>query len=278
MSLSFDPGPIVALALAAGLYARAVRVLRSRGHRVWAWQQVAWYAGIVLLALALVGPFDALADELLSAHMAQHVLIADLAAPLLLIGLRTPVLVFYLPRPVLVTLARRRRLRQVFRTLRRPLVAVPIYIGVLYAWHLGFLFEGALRNEWMHLLQHWSFVAASVLVWWAPLEPKRRRVPGELWKAGHVLGARLGGMMLGMAFLAMRTPVYGDFYGDAARAYGLTPLADQQIGGGLMMLVDLLVMFGAFGFFFWRAAADSDRTQASSETDGAPPSGTLATR
>ncbi len=275
--MSFDPGPIVALALAAGLYARAVRVLRCRGRRVWVWQQVAWYAGIVLLALALFGPFDALADKLLSAHMAQHVLIADLAAPLLLVGLRTPVLVFYLPRPVLVTLARRRRLRAVFRTLRRPLVAVPVYIGVLYAWHLGFLFEGALRNEWLHLLQHWSFVGASVLVWWAPLEPKRARVPGKLWKAGHVLGARLGGMMLGMAFLAMRVPLYGDFYGDAARAYGLTPLADQQIGGGLMMVVDLVVMLGAFGFFFWRAAEDSDRAEQDSlGVEPAARSGTLA--
>jgi putative membrane protein len=254
-----DPGPIVALALLAALYARATFVLRRRGHRVSAWQQLAAYAGLALMALALVGPFDALADELLSAHMAQHVLIADLAAPLLLIGLRTPVLVFLLPRPALVALARRRTLRRVLRTLSRPLVAVPVYIGVLYAWHLGSLFEGALRSEWLHLLQHWSFVAASVLVWWAPLEPGRARVGGELWKAGHVLGARVGGMMLGMAFLAMRTPLYGDFYGDSARTYGLTPLADQQIGGGLMMVVDLVVMLAALAFFFWRAAGDSDR-------------------
>ena len=277
VSVPLDPGPIAAVVLSGALYARAIRILRRRGQRISVWQQISWYAGLLLLALALVGPFDSLADELLSAHMAQHVLIADLAAPLLLIGLRTPVLVFYLPRPVLVTLAHRRRLRSVFRTLRKPLVAVPVYIGVLYAWHLGFLFEGALRNEWLHLLQHWSFVASSLLVWWAPLEPKRRRVAGELWKAGHVLGARLGGMMLGMAFLAMRFPLYGDFYGDAARAYGLTPLSDQQIGGGLMMVVDLVVMLGALGFFFWRAAEDSDRAEQDSlGVEPAARSGTLA--
>ena len=270
-----DPGPLVTLALAGALYGRAALNLRRRGRRVAIWQLVSWYAGLALLALALVGPFDALADGLLSAHMAQHVLIADLAAPLLLIGLRTPVLVFLLPRPVLATLARRRTLRRIFRTLRRPLVAVPVYIGILYAWHLGPLFEGALRNEWLHLLQHWSFVGASILVWWAPLEPKRARVPGELWKAAHVLGARLGGMMLGMALLAMRSPLYGDFYGDAAGAYGLTPLADQQIGGGLMMVVDLLVMLAALGFFFWRAAADSDAATASARSPQPRPAAEL---
>ena len=278
MGVSLDPGPIVVLVLAAALYGRAVVVLRRRGRRIAVWQQLAWYAGLAIMLVALVGPLDALADELLSAHMAQHVLIADLAAPLLLIGLRTPVLVFYLPRPVLEPLARLRRLRRVLRTLSRPLVAVPVYIGVLYAWHLGFLFEGALRSEWLHVLQHWSFVAASVLVWWAPLEPARAHVRGELWKAGQVLGARLGGMMLGMAFLAMRAPAYGDFYGDAARAYGLTPLADQQIGGGLMMVVDLLVMLGALAFFFWRAARDSEAAEETPAAETAPPGGTLAAR
>ena len=276
MWISPDPGPIVLLALACVLYARAVIVLRRRGQRVSRWQQASWYVGLALLAVALLGPLDTLANELLSAHMGQHVLIADIAAPLLLLGLRTPVLVFFLPRPVLVTLARRRRLRTIFRTLRRPLVAVPVYIGVLYAWHLGFLFEGALRSDGLHVLQHWSFVASSILVWWAPLEPGRARAAGELWKAGHVLGARLGGMMLGMAFLAMRAPAYGDFYGDAALAYGLTPLADQQIGGGLMMVVDLVVMLAALGFFFWRAAADSDRAEAAASVEPAPRTSTLA--
>jgi cytochrome c oxidase assembly factor CtaG len=186
----------------------------------------------------------------------------------MLIGVRTPVLQFLLPRPVLVPLARWHGLRRVLATLSRPLVAVPVYIAVLYAWHLGVLFEGALRNEWLHVLQHWSFVAASLLVWWAPLEPNRVRVSGELWKAGQMLGARLGGMMLGMAFLAMRAPAYGDFYGDAARVYGLTPLADQQIGGGLMMVVDLVVMLVALGYFFWRAAQDSESATASEPVAG----------
>ncbi len=278
MSAQLDPGPVAALLVAVALYARAVSVLRRRGRSIPRAQQAAWYGGVGLLALALLGPLDALADELLSAHMAQHVLIADLAAPLMLVGLRTPVLLFLLPRPILGTLARRRGLRRAFRALRRPLVAVPVYIGVLYVWHLGPLFEGALRSEWLHVAQHWSFVAAGVLVWWAPLEPQRRRVRGELWKAGQVVGARLGGMMLGMAFLAMRSPAYGDFYGDSALAYGLTPIADQQLGGGLMMVVDLIVMLAALAFFFWRAAADHERAQQSAAVEGVPHSSTLAAR
>ena len=51
-------------------------------------------------------------------------------------------------------------------------------------------------------------------------------------------------MFLGMAFLIMRTPAY-DAYGDAAREHGMTPLSDQQIAGGMMIGLDLLVMFFA---------------------------------
>ena len=61
--------------------------------------------------------------------------------------MRNPVLFFLLPRPALVTLARRRRLRAAFRTLRKPLVAIPVYALVLYFWHFSFAFEAAVRHD-----------------------------------------------------------------------------------------------------------------------------------
>ena len=259
VGLPFDPALLAGILVATGLYVRAVRVLRARGYEVPVWQQVAWHGGVALTAVGLLSPLDRLGDELLSAHMAQHLLIADLAAPLLLLGLRTPVLVFILPRPLLVPLARRRALRRAFRFIRRPLVAIPIYVLVLYGWHLPFLFEGALKSGAVHALQHESFVVASLLVWWPALEPKRRRLRGELWKIGHILGARLAGMFLGMAFIAIRSPVYEAAYGSGERAHGLDALADQQLAGGLMITLDLVIMLSALAFFFWRASEDHDR-------------------
>src|SRR4051794_7521234 len=122
------------------LYARAVAVLRWRGWEVSGRQQALFYSGVLLIAIALLGPPDALSDDLLSAHMGQHLLLADIAAPLLLAGMRTPVIQFMLPRQVLVPLARNRPLRGLFRTLRKPLVAVPLWVVVLYTWHFRFSF------------------------------------------------------------------------------------------------------------------------------------------
>src|SRR3954463_13104649 len=112
---SFDPAGIALLAVLLALYGRAVTVLRWRGYRVPRSQQGLWYSGVGLLAIALLGPPDALSNDLLSAHMGQHLLLADLAAPLLLAGIRTPVLVFMLPRQILVPLARNRFARGAFR-------------------------------------------------------------------------------------------------------------------------------------------------------------------
>jgi putative membrane protein len=258
--VTFDPAGIALIALLLVLYGRAVTVLRWRGYRVPRSQQALWYGGIALLVIALLGPPDALADDLVSAHMGQHLLVADIAAPLLLAGIRSPVLQFLLPRPILVPLARTQWLRRLFRFLRKPLVAVPLWVAVLYSWHFRFAFEGALEHPWVHVLQHQMFVLTSILAWWAVIEPKRRRISGELWKAGHLIGMRIAGMFLGMAFILLRTQAY-PWYGDRAQDHGLSILTDQQIGGALMFLVDLVVMLAGLAFFFWRAAADSDRAE-----------------
>ena len=265
LAVTLNPAVLAWLAGGSLLYVRALRICRSRGLRIGGWQQAAWWTGMSLMAVALVSPVDALGEELLGAHMAQHLLIADLGAPLILAGLRAPLLLFFLPRPALVALARRRRLRAAFRWLRKPLVAVPVYVGVLYLWHLDFMFVGALQNDLVHAIQHQSFVAISLLVWWSALEPQRRRVPGEMWKIAHITSARLAGMFLGMAFIAIRVPVYTDAYGEQ-RPFGFTAVADQQTAGGLMLSLDFFVVIFALSFFFWRAATDHDRAMATTST------------
>lgn len=263
MSITLDPGVLAFLTVGGVLYVRAVRVARGRGLEVSPFQQAAFYGGVALWAVALISPVDRLAEDLLSMHMAQHLLLAELGAPLILVGLRAPVIFFFLPRPAMVALARRRALRRVMRTLSKPLGAIATYAVVLYGWHFAPAFEAALHSDVVHALQHQSFFAISILVWMPALEPTRRRLRGELWKAGHILGARTVGMFLGMAFIVMRSPAY-DWYVERAPKHGLKALEDQRIAGGLMLSVDVAIMLFAVAFFFWRSGQDHDLAEAES--------------
>jgi putative copper resistance protein D len=261
VSFSFDPGVLLLLAVGVALYVRAVGIARGRNLEVTRFQQLAFYGGVALWAVALISPVDALAEDLLSAHMAQHLLLAELGGPLILVGLRAPVIFFYLPRPAMVALARRKTLRRVMRKLTTPLGAIATYALVLYGWHFAPAFEAALHHPLVHALQHQSFFFIAILVWIPALEPTRRRLRGELWKAGHIMGARLVGMFLGMAFIAMRSPAY-DWYVGRTSEHGLKPLADQQIAGGLMLSLDVAIILFAVAFFFFRSGQDHDRAEA----------------
>jgi putative copper resistance protein D len=256
--LAFDPVVLALLALASALYVRALAIVRGRGLRVSRGQQACWWIGIALLTIGLEGPLDAYDTRLLSAHMAQHQLIGDLAAPFLLLGLRAPLLLFYLPRSVLVALARQRGLRRVFRVLRQPLVALPLWVLTMYGWHANALFVGALHHPLLHALQHECFLAANLLLWWPVLEPNRRRMSGGLWKIGYVFAARMSTMFLGMIFVFSRGVLYADGYGRGARG-GISALADQQTAGGTMMSLDIAIMVVAACWFFWSASHEYDR-------------------
>jgi putative copper resistance protein D len=261
VAFSFDPGVFVYLAIGVTLYVRAVRIARGRGLEVTTFQQCAFYGGVALWAIAIFSPVHSLSEDLLSAHMAQHLLIAELGAPFILVGLRAPVIYFFLPKPAMVWLAHRRTLRRVMRKLTTPLGAIATYALVLYGWHYAPAFEAALHNPFVHALQHESFFLIAILVWIPALEPTRRRLRGELWKAGHIIGARMTGMFLGMAFIAMRSPAY-DWYVGRTEQHGLKPLEDQQIAGGLMVSLDVAIILFAVAFFFFRSGQDHDRAEA----------------
>jgi cytochrome c oxidase assembly factor CtaG len=257
-----DLTAVYLLFLPAALYMRAARVLRRRGYTVPPLQQACWFTGLTMIGIALLSPLDHLGEtDLVSAHMAQHLLLGDIAAPLLVLGLRTPVYAFVLPRPVLVPIARSKPLRRLLRFLTRPWVAAPLWILILYGWHLAPSYDAALRYPLLHALQHQSFLIGSLLVWYPVLQPTRRRVPGELWKIAHIGGVRFAGMFLGFALIAITHPIYSGFYGDRALEHGLSPYQDQQLAGGMMMGLDLIVAMSALLFFFMRSAEDAERAQ-----------------
>ena len=96
------------------------------------WRRACFAAGLLVLAGALSPPADTLADQLLLAHMAEHLLIGDVAALLIVLGMTGPLLA-----PLL-----RVRGIQWLRVLGHPVVAVVVWAVNFYVWHIPALYRG----------------------------------------------------------------------------------------------------------------------------------------
>ena len=230
---------IVAYALPYGLRART---LSRRGRAVPAWRLWCFAAGILVLALATSAPVDELADSRLAAHMAEHLLIADVASLLLVLGLTGPILA-----PLL-------RVRAIdrLRVLTHPVPAFTIWALNLWLWHLAFAYQGALRHDLVHALQHACFLLAGMNLW-MPLfgpfpKPRWFGLPAQLV---YVIAVRLTGAALANVFLWSGTVFYS-WYGD---------LEDQSVAGAVMMVEESITTVALFGWLFMKWMREGDERQ-----------------
>jgi putative membrane protein len=187
-------------------------------------------AGLGLIGVALSSPMDARADRLLSAHMLQHLLLG-LAAPLLIVA-GAPI------RYALATLPPRGR-----RALGRALHTLPLgpatgwaaFTAVMLGTHLTGLYELAVRDPLVHVLEHAAYVVAGLL-FWAPLvgADPLPRAPGPAAKLAWLMAA-----MPPMGIVGARLLTGGV-------AYASYPsLADQRTAAGLMWGAGSLLLAAA---------------------------------
>jgi len=110
--------------------------------------------------------------------MIQHELLTMYAPALLLPGNPCPSSFWGHSRPAAGPrarpLTRGRALRRALWTLTRLPVRWAFYVGTLWAWHLPLLYEAAIRNFEVHVLEHTAFFGTALLFWWPIIEPRAR--------------------------------------------------------------------------------------------------------
>jgi putative membrane protein len=241
---SFDPLVLAAAVVAVAFFLQGWRRLHARRPDLAPWTRIPLFcAGIAIVVLGIVSPLDAIAEEYLqSAHMLQHVLIADLGVVIGLLAVRGPLSLFFLPRDLLAPLARSEPLRRGLSFLLSPRVAVPLWVGVLVAWHVPALYEAALEHPALHRLEHLSFVLVGALVWTLIIDPSAHR---RLTLSGRIALAAVlfwVGQLLAYPFVFGFEPYYDVYAQQAERLLGLSPLADQKLAGVVMLAEQALTL------------------------------------
>jgi putative membrane protein len=199
-------------------------------------------AGFTALGVALSDNVHAAGHTLFVAHMAQHLLLVAVAAPALLLADPFAVMLWGLPAFARRALGRAfvpgRLVRGAVARLTRMTIAWPLYVFVLWLWHLPGPYEAALRSGPLHDLEHVVFFSAAVLFWWPALgaAPRIAPPPHPAARVAYLVLGALQNAALGLV-LASRADALYPSYAISASALGLTPAQDQAWGGVLMWSV-----------------------------------------
>ena len=202
----------------AALVALGVAVGRGRAADT----RAGWGA-IALLALVFVSPLCALASALFSARVLHHVLLIAGVAPLLAIAF--PLRRFGSPHLA---------------------VLVGAHAVILWLWHAPGPYAWGLASVPAYWLMQATLLGSAWLLWRAILAPATP--PGAALVA---LVATIGQMgLLGALIVFAPQPLYAVHFASAA-AWGLGPLADQQLAGLLMWVPAILPYLGVGLWLAW---------------------------
>ncbi len=222
---------LVLVPLLAVAYALAVRVYPASRARV-----AAFALALGLMLAVFATPVQTIAlHYLLTAHLLQNVVMAEWAPALIVLAL-PPALAGALGRGPVV------------RTLTRPVIALPLWLGTYFAWHIPRAYDFALQHPVTVLhLEHLSYLAAGLALWWPALRHGLTHGP----KTGYVFAAFVLGSPLGLLLALLPSAVYRT-YRDGPGLWGLGALSDQQLAGLTMAGEQAVVFFAVFAVFFLR--------------------------
>jgi cytochrome c oxidase assembly factor CtaG len=248
--------------LAAIVYAVGVARMRRRWPL---WRTGLFFLGLATLLAALASPIDGYASLSFAVHMVQHMLLTVVAAPLLLLGAPVRPLLRGLPAwlraAVVRPLARARPIRVLLHLVRQPLIAAALYVGGLYAWHLPNLYDAALGDARVHILEHAWFFLSAIAFWSVVIDPEPFR--GTLGYGARlpyllVLGAVQNTVLGGILSFSSRL-LYTAYAGGPDTVFELDRLTDQRVGGAIMWVVGdfVFLVAASLAFFLWLAEEES---------------------
>lgn len=253
-----EPLLLISLLLFGWLYALGVGPLRERialGTEFPRWRALAFYLGLAIVYLAVGSPLDQIGEQFLfCAHMTQHMLLIYFSPVLFIAGT---------PNWLLDWLLKPEPLRKVMSVLTYPACGGLLFTFVYTVWHIPALYEAALHDKRLHVLEHWTMFSLGLLMLW-PYLTTSTRVP----RPGY--GVRMIAIFLLMvgqlpvfAFLSFAGEAIYPTYAWAPRIIDLDPLNDQILGGIIMKVVNMgfSLTILAISFYLWARSEESDEPE-----------------
>lgn len=223
---------------------------------------------IVLLYIIKGSPVDLMAHIMFSYHMVQMALLLLLVPPLLMKGIPWWIWKAVIELPAV---------RKVFPVLTKPLLSLIVFSGLFSFYHIPLFFDYIKLDEGLHGTYTFVLFLSALFMWWSivDIEGVSQRLHG-LKKIGFIIGSAVLITPACALIIFTGTPLYDTYTNSdtwlkamelcvpASTLAGLslsgpelfsnmTPLADQQLGGILMKIVQEIIyaVFLMSIFFKW---------------------------
>jgi putative membrane protein len=231
----------LAVLLTAIFYLRGWRHFRlASAHAIPAWRAASFLVGVFSIWLAVGSPLALLDEQLLTAHMVQHLLLMTIAPALILTGAPAMPMLHGLPQAfvqsVVGPVLRWPPLQFIGRVLSQPAVCWLAAAAALVGWHVPAAFNVALQSEGWHIVEHSSFLATGFLFWWPVIQPWPSVPVWPRWSILLYLFVATLPCDILSAYLTFCDRVIYPAYlsASAPRLFGLSALEDQECAGALM--------------------------------------------
>jgi putative copper resistance protein D len=232
--------PVTAAAVLALLaIAYAAGIIRARGWRIR--DAAAFYAGLLVCALAVGGGIGVYSTTLFTVHMAQHLLLIMVVPALVLLGRPLELLRTTLPERFRRKLGRANRSRAA-RLLFHPLLAFGYYAVVVTGTHLTPFQQSAATNPALHGVELLLYLSSGYL-FLLPIigsEPAGRRLPPLLRLVTLLIGMVVD-TVVGVTLLMTVDPPF-PAYVVPDRGWGPDAITDLHWGGAMMWVGGDLLM------------------------------------
>ena len=257
---TLDPLIITPMSLLGFLYLSGLLWLRRRNHAGISMKPLALSSaalGGLALFFALIWPLDAFSESSFAVHMAQHMLLISVAGPLLALA-RISIPVTAAIAAVSPATATALSLpRKWLRLLLMPSVVFILHGAAIWIWHSPLLFELALRIEWIHTLEHLSFLIAGYWYWTVLIRYGENE--GYASASLSVLSTLMHTGLLGALITFAPRPLYFTYI--ETQGSMEMALQDQQLAG-LLMWIPMGACYFIGGLAFaaaWLRTADGDK-------------------
>jgi len=232
----FSPLVLFSVLGAAVLFGLGQRQRRRQGLRTGFWRPLSFYLGLLMTYAVMQTYVDYLSQHMFWVHRVQHLILHHLAPFLIVLAYPHEVLGYGMPRRWrgrLLALWRSLPVQMVYRFLQHPIISPVLFVGLIYFWLMPSIHFDAMLSSNLYQVMNWSMLLDGLLFWWLIVDQREAgeyrtlRYPVRIFNLFFVMIVQIA---IG-AHIALSDKVLYDVYSVCGRAWPISPITDQTIGG-----------------------------------------------